>query len=122
MPSHYGPTGIGGMDNMYDSHRYQSPPGMGHQSYPPYSTNSSMPVSSSQDSQLKRDKDSIYGYVNSPRATVYIARYLADRNLYYLWILCSCIFLMEYFNNSIIRKQVSKQFLKISGLSRTKIY
>lgn len=67
MPSHYGPSITGMPDSMYEPHRlpniHQSPPGMGHQSYPPYSTNSSMPVSSSQDSQLKRDKDSIYGYV-----------------------------------------------------------
>ncbi|XP_063427666.1 homeobox protein Meis1-like isoform X2 [Mytilus trossulus] len=66
MPSHYGPSITGMPDSMYEPHRlpniHQSPPGMGHQSYPPYSTNSSMPVSSSQDSQLKRDKDSIYGH------------------------------------------------------------
>lgn len=87
LPSHYGPS-IGSMDSMYESHRlqnlHQSPPGMGHQSYPPYSTNSSMPVSSSQDSQLKRDKDSIYGYVNKKKtcASVYW-------DLLFLAILCA---------------------------------
>ncbi|XP_060069945.1 homeobox protein Meis1-like [Ylistrum balloti] len=70
IPAHY-PGSIAGMDGMYESHRtlpnhpalHQGnlTPGM-HQ-YPPYTSSSSMPgVSSSQDSQLKRDKDSIYGH------------------------------------------------------------
>lgn len=72
IPAHY-PGPIGGMDGMYDSHRtlpnhpalHQSNIGSGMHQYPPYTSSSSMPgVSSSQDSQLKRDKDSIYGYVH----------------------------------------------------------
>lgn len=66
LPAHYpGGGGLGGMpDSMYDrslpNHPLHQQSPMHH--YPPYSTNSSMPpVNSSQDSQLKRDKDAIYG-------------------------------------------------------------
>lgn len=66
LPAHYpGGGGLGGMpDSMYDrslpNHPLHQQSSMHH--YPPYSTNSSMPpVNSSQDSQLKRDKDAIYG-------------------------------------------------------------
>ncbi|XP_064603993.1 homeobox protein Meis1-like isoform X2 [Liolophura sinensis] len=68
----------GSMDNhtgMYDPHRgsVASHPGLGHSTlnhssihqYPPYTSPSNMPAvmnSSSQDSQLKRDKDSVYGH------------------------------------------------------------
>jgi hypothetical protein len=106
LPSHYGPS-IGSMDSMYESHRlqnlHQSPPGMGHQSYPPYSTNSSMPVSSSQDSQLKRDKDSIYGYVNKKKRHVhpcigiyYFLRYFVLIECY-LYIYIDLYVLMDNF-------------------------
>lgn len=52
--------------NMYEPpHRLPNHPPLHTQPsmhpYPPYSSASSMSVSSSQDSQLKRDKDSIYG-------------------------------------------------------------
>ncbi|XP_011441096.3 homeobox protein Meis1 [Magallana gigas] len=67
LPAHYpGGGGLGGMpDSMYDrslpNHPLHQQSPMHH--YPPYSTNSSMPpVNSSQDSQLKRDKDAIYGH------------------------------------------------------------
>ncbi|KAK3583138.1 hypothetical protein CHS0354_027542 [Potamilus streckersoni] len=62
------------MENMYDPHRtslssHALPPHTSinhapsiHQ-YPPYSTSSSMAMgNSTQDSQVKRDKDSIYGH------------------------------------------------------------
>lgn len=64
LPAHYpGGGGLGGMPDMYDRSLPNHP--LHQQSsmhYPPYSTNSSVPVNSSQDSQLKRDKDAIYGH------------------------------------------------------------
>lgn len=76
FPAHYGGA-LAGMESMYDPHRtsipsqHSIPPhsvnhgGSMHSSYPPYSTSnsmSSMGANSTQDSQLKRDKDSIYGH------------------------------------------------------------
>lgn len=73
IPAHYN-NALAGMESMYDPHRTSIPSGHTlpthtnhgpslHQ-YPPYSTSSSMSGmanSTTQDSQLKRDKDSVYG-------------------------------------------------------------
>lgn len=77
FPAHYGGA-LAGMESMYDPHRTSIPSGHSipphssvnhggsmHSSYPPYSTSNSMAsmgTNSTQDSQLKRDKDSIYGH------------------------------------------------------------
>ncbi|XP_045187479.1 homeobox protein Meis1-like [Mercenaria mercenaria] len=77
FPAHYGGA-LAGMESMYDPHRTSIPSGHSipphssvnhggsmHSSYPPYSTSNSMTsmgTNSTQDSQLKRDKDSIYGH------------------------------------------------------------
>lgn len=75
IPAHYGNAALAGMESMYDPHRTSIPSGHTlpthtnhgpslHQ-YPPYSTSSSMSGmanSTTQDSQLKRDKDSVYGH------------------------------------------------------------
>lgn len=81
FPSHYGNAALAGMESMYDPHRTSIPSGhslpsphtgvgnhggsMHPSSYPPYSTSNSsmtgMGTNSTQDSQIKRDKDSIYG-------------------------------------------------------------
>jgi len=75
FPAHYPGGALAGMENMYDPHRTSIPSGhlpphsvnhggSMHSSYPPYSTSNSMAgvgTNPTQDSQLKRDKDSIYG-------------------------------------------------------------
>ncbi|KAL5008494.1 hypothetical protein ScPMuIL_014075 [Solemya velum] len=72
IPAHYG--NLAGMESMYDPHRSLPSHPLPHSSlnhapsihqYPPYTSSSSVSAvmgNSTQDNQLKRDKDSIYGH------------------------------------------------------------